>query len=288
MASCLKEASSNLEQQVVTGPQRKFLLSWKSIFPWAETEDEVVFCRDCRKAGLRDEFALGKIRPPKGWKKEYLRRHALSDNHSKHAIATAKTDSSVFKAPRTVSASEKEVLGLLIDTHFLASNGLSMNKSAALHSLVDFQLRLYSDDVDDDDAILVSQPYFPQFMSKSHRSSYSTWEFIHSLNAVIEDEDIRLLKSACFFSLLLDESNDISTTKFLMIYVQYVNKRNGTLDQKYITNIPLIECDAIGISSAVVNFFETKNVPLSKVVMLTTDGAAVMLGCNNGVHIHLT
>ena len=72
-----------------------------------------------------------------------------------------------------------------------------------------------------------------------------------------------------------------------MIYVQYVNKRNGTLDQKYITNIPLIECDAIGISSAVVNFFETKNVSLSKVVMLTTDGAAVMLGCNNGVHIHL-
>ena len=98
----LSEASSNLEQQVVTGPQRKFLLSWKSIFPWAETEGEgegeVVFCRDCRKAGLRDEFALGKIRPPKGWKKEYLRRHALSDNHSKHAIATAKTDSSVFKS----------------------------------------------------------------------------------------------------------------------------------------------------------------------------------------------
>ena len=80
----------------------------------------------------------------KGWKKKYLRRHTLSDDHSKHAVATLKSDSSAFNRPKskTASASEKEILGLLINVYFLAVNGLSMNKSPPLHSLIDFPAEL--------------------------------------------------------------------------------------------------------------------------------------------------
>ena len=65
-----------------------------------------------------------------------------STDHSRIApqvTPIAKTASSMFKAPKT-SASERETLGLLINIHFLATNGLSMNKGAPLHSLVDFHI----------------------------------------------------------------------------------------------------------------------------------------------------
>ena len=41
------------------------------------------------------------------------------------------------------------------------------------------------------------------------------------------------------------------------------------------------------ISAAIVDFFNTKDIDLNKMIMFTSDGAAVMLGCNNGVHIKL-
>ena len=99
MASCLKmKRLPILNRRLWLGLRENFYWvespSFHGLKPWGK----VVFCRDCRKAGLRDEFALGKIRPPKGRKKEYLRRHALSDNNPKHAIATAKTDSSVLNS----------------------------------------------------------------------------------------------------------------------------------------------------------------------------------------------
>ena len=94
---------------------------------------------------------LIKPRPPRGWKKVYLRQHADSNDHTRHvplAITTAKTAGSMFKTTK-LHASERDTVGLLIDVHFLATNGLSMNKGAALHSLIDFQLSFYNDEQSD-------------------------------------------------------------------------------------------------------------------------------------------
>ena len=132
---------------------RKFLPHWKYLFPWVEVKDgecneetiEKLYCRECSAAGLKNNFALGKIRPAKGWKKEYLRYHTNLSDYSQIApqvTAIAKTASSMFKVPKT-SASERETLGLLINIHFLATNGLLMNKGAPIYSLVDFHILFY-------------------------------------------------------------------------------------------------------------------------------------------------
>ena len=124
-------------------------------------------------------------------------------------------------------------------------------------------------------------------MSKTHRSSYSTWEFVYSLNTVVKKEDVRQLNNACFFSLLLDESNDISITKNLMDYVQFINYEKGTVEQKLSKNLPLQQCDALALATAVIDLFASKDISFSKLIMLTTDGAPVMLGCNSGVQVLL-
>ena len=123
------------------------MLRWKYLFPWVEIDNELneekLYCCECRAA----DVAIGKLRPAKGWKKEYLRRHAESSNHSRfavQAIAIVKTASFVFKAPKLL-ASERETMGLLFNMHFLTSNGLSMNKGAPLHALFDFHLSFHED-----------------------------------------------------------------------------------------------------------------------------------------------
>ena len=80
---------------------------WKCLFPWVEMNNEdKLYCRECRAAGMKNDFAIGKLRPAKGWKKEYLRCHAESSDHSRfavQAIAIAKTAGSVFKTPKLLS-----------------------------------------------------------------------------------------------------------------------------------------------------------------------------------------
>ena len=55
---------------------------------------------------MKNDFAIGKVCPTKGWKKEYLRRHADSSDHwrfAPQATAIAKSATSLFKAPRLAS-----------------------------------------------------------------------------------------------------------------------------------------------------------------------------------------
>ena len=113
------------------------------------------------------------------------------------------------------------------------------------------------------------------WLSKTHRSTYSTWEFVHALNAVTESEDVAKLQKARYFSLLLDESNDISCAKNLMVYCQFLKL------------LALKECDADSIFKSVAEYFHEIDVSMDKMIMFTSDGASVMLGCSNGVQAKL-
>ena len=116
------------------------------------------------------------------------------------------------------------MVGLLVNIHFLVTNGLSMNKGATLHSLTDFQLAFHADEqMEIEQESFTSLSNHDGQLSKTHRSSYSTWEFVHALNGVVEGDDMNKLKQARYFSLLLDESNDVSNTKNLLIYCQYLD-----------------------------------------------------------------
>ncbi|XP_065892733.1 zinc finger protein 862-like [Dysidea avara] len=297
-SSTSEEMATNLHHDIST---RKFLPRWKYLFPWVEVEDdecseefiEKLYCRECRAAGLKNDFALRKVRPAKGWKKEYLRRHADSSDHSRIApqvTAIAKTASSMFKAPKT-SASERETLGLLINIHFLATNGLSMNKGAPLHSLVDFHILFHDKEpvIIEDDLEEVSSlsTTASTWLSKTHRSTYSTWEFVHALNAVTESEDVAKLQKARYFSLLLDESNDISCAKNLMVYCQFLDRENNKKELKFMKLLALKECDPDSIFKSVAEYFHEIDVSMDKMIMFTSDGASVMLGCSNGVQAKL-
>lgn len=84
---------SDYDDPAFEANQRRFLERWRFSFPWAEmSDDEKVYCHDCRRAGFNNEFVMGKVRPRKGWKKEYLQRHVVSKDHARHANLAISTD----------------------------------------------------------------------------------------------------------------------------------------------------------------------------------------------------
>ena len=47
--------------------------------------------------------------------------------------------------------------------------------------------------------------------------------------------------------------------------------------------LPLFSCDSQSIQTEIKKFYTTDNIDIQKMVMFTSDGAAVMLGKRNGV-----
>ena len=72
------DESDHLDTSSSSNYDRLFLPRWKKLYQWAQYDEEsdVVYCRDCRVAGFKNDFAVGKSRHSKDWKKEYLQRHA--------------------------------------------------------------------------------------------------------------------------------------------------------------------------------------------------------------------
>ena len=54
-------------------------------------------------------------------------------------------------------------------------------------------------------------------LSNTHQSTYSTWEFVHALNAVTKADDVGKLQTASYLSLLLNKSNYITYAKNFMV-----------------------------------------------------------------------
>lgn len=91
------------------------------------------------------------------------------------------------------------------------------------------------------------------------------------------------------FSILIDESTDITETKFMCVLVRYVSP----IDKK--VKIQLLEllcldatdCSAKKIFEIFKTFFLEKEIPLKNIIGMASDNASVMIGRNNSFYSHL-
>ena len=110
---------------------------------------------------------------------------------------------------------------------------------------------------------------------------------VHALIRVVEDSDLEKVRNASFYSLLVDESNDISVTKNLMMYVQFLDIEVQSVRVMFLKNLPSQGCDADSIVAKITEYLQSSEIDLPRMVMFTSDAAPVMLGCNSGVSVKL-
>ncbi|CAD6204112.1 GSCOCG00009869001-RA-CDS, partial [Cotesia congregata] len=86
------------------------------------------------------------------------------------------------------------------------------------------------------------------------------------------------------FSLLLDESTDISISKYLGIVIIYYSSSLKKIITTFLKLAELKSCDADGIISALKNTLTEFNLNYKNILGIGTDNASVMTGVNEGVY----
>lgn len=89
------------------------------------------------------------------------------------------------------------------------------------------------------------------------------------------------------FSLLIDESNNISTIKVLGLVIRYYSDAKQRVIVTFLDFIELKECNAEGICDSLKAALRKHGLNLERLLAFGTDNATVMVGINNGVHAKL-
>ena len=102
-----------------------------------------------------------------------------------------------------------------------------------------------------------------------------------SICSVLTESLVSDIKSSPVYSIMLDESTDISVEKKLSIYVRYV--KLGEPLTIFLCNVDLSDGCAHTLISKVVELFDKLGIELPNCTSLATDGAVVMMGRKTGV-----
>ncbi|XP_047039292.1 uncharacterized protein LOC124644115 [Helicoverpa zea] len=86
------------------------------------------------------------------------------------------------------------------------------------------------------------------------------------------------------YSLIIDESTDISTSKQLGIVIRYFSRKLKKVVSSFLALEQLETSDAVGIVKALLSCLQKYGLNKNKMIGLGTDNASVMTGINNGVY----
>lgn len=112
---------------------------------------------------------------------------------------------------------------------------------------------------------------------------------INNVIAPIEIEETVQIIRKCPFSVLIDESTDICTQKFLCVLVHYVHPEHGTVHTRLLelVGIDATDCSAVKMYGEFKKCLDSKQIPISNLIGVASDGANVMVGKNNSFFSHL-
>ncbi|KAL0860066.1 hypothetical protein ABMA27_010381 [Loxostege sticticalis] len=86
------------------------------------------------------------------------------------------------------------------------------------------------------------------------------------------------------FSILLDESTDVSVSKHLGLVIRYYSSKQEKIVSSFLELVSIERADAKGIVEGLVACLENYKLNINQMIGIGTDNASVMTGINNGVH----
>ncbi|KAK4887518.1 hypothetical protein RN001_003789 [Aquatica leii] len=84
-----------------------------------------------------------------------------------------------------------------------------------------------------------------------------------------------------YFSIIIDETTDVSTEKCLVVVSRYV--KNNQICDRFLDLVQICDSTASGIFNVLQTMFQKFDIPMSNIVGLGADNCAVMMGQLNEV-----
>lgn len=85
------------------------------------------------------------------------------------------------------------------------------------------------------------------------------------------------------YSIIIDESTDLSTQKVLCIMVRFFSHKTRQIVTTFYRIIKIIECDAKSVHEAIINQLKKDGLKIENMIGIGIDGANVMVGKHNSV-----
>lgn len=122
-----------------------------------------------------------------------------------------------------------------------------------------------------------------QVMKSVRCSRTRATELINKKVGPFVQMQLALILKETYFSVIIDETTDISTSKCLVIVVRYYSKQQERTLDSFFGLIELSAATADVIFNTVVDYFAKYNIPITDIIGFASDNASVMMGHLNGV-----
>lgn len=89
------------------------------------------------------------------------------------------------------------------------------------------------------------------------------------------------------FSIIIDETTDISTKKCLAVLCRFVNTSQTAIKDQLLSLIEVEDCSASGLTNAILDLLKKFEINHNNVIGFGADNASVMMGQIGGVQAKL-
>ena len=237
-------------------------------------ENHGFFCVLCKKHNMKNAQNKSQTfieSPSKRLKEDSLKTHMALTVHSSAIQADLLQPMSVFHQ-NYVEKNEVEttVLQNVFSTAFFLMKEFTANRK--LIPLTSFMEKVLG---------------ISQLKHFSHRSQGSVREIYLTLGDTVKQTLLKKARKAKSFGLLMDEVTDITVSSQLISFIQFWDQENSSVTTMFLSSQNVLEdfasCNSEAITELVKKDLAACNLDISRLMGLSTDGASVMVGKNNGV-----
>lgn len=243
----------------------------------AMRQDLITFSHNGEKAFLLGEFS--------DWKKcrEKLKKHSQSKFHAEATEKVLLSDDSrrdigailVSELKKTQETRRRMLLKQLSSIRYLARQAQSLQGKTELESNLQQLLKLRAEDV-------------PDLLEWIDNGRYLSHDIINELinmmgNAVLRSIVADIRKESQLFSLIADESRDISNKEQLTCVLRWISRTDLSVHEDFLGMYELEKTDAETITTSLKDILLRCSLTIDDCRWQTYDGAANMAGGRSGV-----
>ncbi len=251
--------------------QTKFQAAWLDKFKWLRWDEKKnhMFCEICRKQNKNNAVADG----TDNFRTSTLSRHITSLDHQS-AVREAALSLDFAKAAKSAvkqSTSNPSVIAAMRTALYMAKEDIPIKKYPSMVSFLKLQ------DCPQIKNLEVGK-------NATYASRATGEEFQSCMAEAINSRIAEQVRNAPMFSVLIDETTDISITKQMVVYARVVDS-DFTPHTYFLRNIAIDSpsSDAQTLTTYLVDYLQSKDIDMKKCYALGSDGASVMVGKHKGV-----
>jgi len=258
--------------------------AWENNRPWlycSKDEDlDVMYCRLCQKHNTKGLNGSSK------WNKEgyackrldKVKDHEQGEQHRQALELETRQQLGIENAINQESITDKDakaITSAIKCLNFLLQHNIPYTD--IFKAFIDFATHeLHAPDL--------------QYLSVGSNAKYTSHrmvdEFIDTMAEHVEDAVYTNIKSSPAYSIMADESTDVSNRKHLVFSAKYIDVVTGELQTEFVKDVELPDGKAETIYDATKDVIQTK-LSLDNLVAFGSDGCNTMIGSKSGVATRL-